>query len=803
MPRRGSRSRLPPQSISKHETQQAPYDNQYNYNTSEQQNYDQGTHQDRYPDVEDCGTEIDPLFASLGHEIWPQNDGVANAMDFETSVSFRPFLTQADGVDALPAKIEANGKHERCKVCMSYVNPFCVGYGQWSRWQCALCGTHNEILPNSDFAQRLQHQEPFELSSGSWESLMQDTARLVSLGIEEYVDLLHGTIFAICASQRSVESGMFDTVVEGLKEQLKIWHEQDRDENICFLTYNERIQFYEFNDGEFTQVFEVSDTYDPFVPVPHTKIMLNVRTHAKEIQNFLDTISTLIQPENQELSTYNCFGAVLSMFESFQEKPSTIRLVAFNYNAPNLGLGEMEDTKRDDKASFMSKVSGSLTDVLNPKEKPTDIVLKTDWYVGKSPAMQRKGIAVDLFQFSDGACELTSIGPISSQGRLYLYSTWRENIHATKFLNELQYLLELPTWTLGFYRVRASKGIILSSGMSKVKHSSAIRRVLNSTHSTISFNIKIKNEQPVQNHYLQFASLMKLKNSPQLAKLTVHTIRISTSDRPSAISNSLNITNRCASIARTAAQIAFNSPLIDSKQYIQDRIVSTLTEWAFANNVSRLYDPHALGEMYDIALYGLGALKSAYLDPEAHKSQPDKTFQELMLIASSSDEILDLYFRPLLYDVAEMLHNEQLGTYDEEDQLILPQVLPLTKASIRNDSVLLLDDGMHLILYFTEFTQLEIVQELFQLDHLLDQPKYNPLIGDEFSFAARFENLLHHCKSQFPQLEQTLVCVKEGTFHERIFTSKLFEDLTAAVMGITEFVRFLDKHLVDSRKETA
>jgi len=98
--------------------------------------------------------------------------------------------------------------------------------------------------------------------------------------------------------------------------------------------------------------------------------------------------------------------------------------------------------------------------------------------------------------------------------------------------------------------------------------------------------------------------------------------------------------------------------------------------------------------------------------------------------------------------------------------------------------------------------QLEIIQELFQLDHLLEQPEYNPVRSeDESSFSSRFENILNHCRTQTPQIEQTLHCIKQRTYQEKTFIAQLHEDLSATVMGIEEFVRYLDKSLLNTRKE--
>ena len=119
-------------------------------------------------------------------------------------------------------------------------------------------------------------------------------------------------MFVIDVSQFSHPIGFFPQVVQSIKMTLDYFQNAENT-SVCFITYDVNIQFYTIplSGGEPTLLW-VADITDPFVPLPKSKLMLNLVEDRERIDTFLDKLLVMHTPDHKKYqSPFICTGAAI------------------------------------------------------------------------------------------------------------------------------------------------------------------------------------------------------------------------------------------------------------------------------------------------------------------------------------------------------------------------------------------------------------------------------------------------------------------------------------------------------------
>lgn len=109
----------------------------------------------------------------------------------------------------------------------------------------------------------------------------------------------HNFVFAVDTSLHSFESGLLHHTLSSIKSCLDsvIYPELTF---VCLVTYDSSVQFYSLPLDESAQptVLIVSDITNPFVPLPFSKLMLNVGSEKDRLNSLIDRVYNQYTPDH-------------------------------------------------------------------------------------------------------------------------------------------------------------------------------------------------------------------------------------------------------------------------------------------------------------------------------------------------------------------------------------------------------------------------------------------------------------------------------------------------------------------------
>jgi len=187
--------------------------------------------------------------------------------------------------------------------------------------------------------------------------------------------------------------------------------------NIGIITYNNSVQFFTTSvaaSGEPSVVF-MTDVFNPFTPLPKSKLMFNVKNNKAQIEQILDKIANTFDSSGKYRSplstTGSCGGAALrTAVEVLREESG--KVLWFVMDIPSVGFGALKS--RNQPPLYNTDKEKSL---LNVDDKCTA-------YTDLAEVCLRSKIAVDIFACTQGDVDLASMVPVSSPvgGEVYYYS---------------------------------------------------------------------------------------------------------------------------------------------------------------------------------------------------------------------------------------------------------------------------------------------------------------------------------------------------------------------------------------------
>ena len=231
----------------------------------------------------------------------------------------------------------------RCSRCKAYINPHFQFTSDGKKATCNLCLYVNDVPPAyycalNEFGVRNDKEHRSELQYGAYTFTAPTIFTEKEPSRQRYVFLLDSSIF-------SIQSGFFHQVLNSLKYCIDSLP-QDQNIEVCLITYDTSLTFYSVNANCEISLLHVGDIKDAFIPLPLSRLMLDVVKDRDRLNTVLDKVISMYsgqeQPTAQRAKYANqvCTGAALQACCNFlsQSGKCALNIFTVSRRRQNLSL---------------------------------------------------------------------------------------------------------------------------------------------------------------------------------------------------------------------------------------------------------------------------------------------------------------------------------------------------------------------------------------------------------------------------------------------------------------------------------
>jgi len=189
-----------------------------------------------------------------------------------------------------------------------------------------------------------------------------------------------------------------------------------------------------------------------------------------------------------------------------------------------------------------------------------------------------------------------------------------------------------------------------------------------------------------------------------------------------------------------------------------------------------------------LPLYVLGLLKHRVSCKDELERKLDIDLSNYMRIKIQKLNLYDVmaFIYPRIYPIHSILDDNTLGNFDENSNVILPQIVSTYYGSLDKDGLYLIDNGYLLILYTKQNVSKTLLNSLFNVNDLSEFTATlleDNIFSETNEIKTKISNIIDSIRGA-KSLFQNLIFVFEGTDHERIIKECLIEDNFCPWMGV-------------------
>lgn len=608
-------------------------------------------------------------------------------------------------------------------------------------------------------------------------------------------------IFLIHVHRDMIKSGAMNHIVDSIRDHLDELQGGERC-RVMIITYDSVIHFYKCKEGaKLPQVLAVPDISQQIMPCPWWDCFVN-RNQCKDlILKVLETLPTLYHDTND---VGNCLGSAVTVAMRAAQQVGG-KMMVFNWGRPNAGIGKLKE-----------RLSGvPLDDVEKLHELQLSANRQTENYYMRSVEATKFQISLDLYQFTGPNGEYVDLATLRelsqfNAGNLRYYRRFNDAGDGPRLYADIQRELTRETGWEAVMRMRVSSGYTVRNYIGSFHRRSRDLLSIPVCHAdtNVVMDLLLKNpEEAVKGDvaYVQAALLYTTSNGER--RIRIHNQPVLIANSTNELWDGVNMSITTNWIARQTALRLTVTPLARGRITIQEALTNVCRSYSIQSR-RRLMSVQDYPQSWCTwPLMTLGMLKSL-----AFRDEPivevDVRSAMLSYLWSASPQATDLLFRPSVYPLHELLHDETLGVWTEESVVLLPPEAPCSLEQLHKDGLYLLDDSHLLILWCGDQLSHEIVEELFFISSRTgsrfpnvqgltlrpyEENQTSPDIPE--SLLARVWNVVEYLRSLNPGRAQKIIACCSQTHAEITeFTYRLYEDRTANVMGFSEFMTYLDKN---------
>ncbi|KAJ3806643.1 protein transporter SEC24 [Lentinula aff. lateritia] len=647
----------------------------------------------------------DPSYQRSTLNAFPNTSSLLSKSKLPLALVISPYRTVSENEPQVP--LVTDTVIARCRRCRTYINPFVQFIDGGNRWRCCMCNLSNEVPQMFDWDQtRNQPGDRWsraELSHGTVEYVAPTEYMVRPPQPAVYV-------FLIDVSHAAVQSGMVATATRTILENLDRIPDEDDRTKIAIVCFDVSLYFFSLPPGQSEPtMLVVSDVDDVFLPKP-TDLLLNLAEARSGggLESLLTRINDMFK-ENSIIGS--ALGPALQAGFKLMV-PIGGKIIALSSSLPSIGVGALKN-REDPKILGTSKESGLLQ-------------AASPFYKTFAIECSRAQVSVDMFLFSSAYQDVASLSclPHYTSGQTYYYPAFNaaRTEDALKFAHEFGEVLAMPIMLEVIMRVRASRGLRMSSFHGNFFVRSTDLLAMPTVATNQGYAIEIQIEETINTPFVVLQTAVLHTTCFGERRIRVVTSAYPVTSNLSEVFASVDQIALAVLLANKAVERTLSHKLEDARDAVFNKLVEILQMYkssmtaAGAGASAQL----AIGEnMKMLPVLILGLLKNVGIRQSA-QIPPDIRAYSQALLTSLPAQLLIPYIYPSFYS----LHNmpPEAGTVGP-DGVIMPPPLPLTSERLERHGLFLIEDGQTIFLWVGRDAVPQLIMDVFNL------PSYDVLRG--------------------------------------------------------------------------
>jgi protein transport protein SEC24 len=664
----------------------------------------------------------------------------------------------------------------RCKKCRTYINPYVTWHDNGRKWKCNICGLLNDVPDeyyshlNQDGHRRDRDKRP-ELTDCSVE-FVAPTDYMVRAPVPPVY------FFVIDVSTTAAQSGMLQSMVNAIKASLDTLPGGPRTQ-IGFITFDTCVHYYNLHANlSAPQMHVVSDINDIILPLPED-LLVNLQDSRKVVDSLLDSLPSMFA-NNQAI--LNCTGpAILAAFRIINDVGG--KMLLFQTSLPTMGLGALKSRENPR--------------LLNTDKEHQLLIAEDKWYSERAIEFSAKQVCVDTFLFSGQYTDVATLSVLSKYtgGAVYYYPNFNSSHMGEKFEAELKRTLTRPTGFESVMRVRASRGLRITSfyGNYYVRGTDLLALPNCTADSCFGFDMTYDDPVLIGDAMTVQAALLYTTSDGE-RRIRVHTMLMPVTENFSQYMDTVDISCTVNLVCKQATDIATKVGFRQARDKVHQLTLDILraSEQAKRQPGATATDHESLALL---PLYSISLQKSIALRGGMDVRIDERAFY-MNLCANMTIEESKNFIYPRLFSIHDMPDTAGIPAENPEeivgvagsDNICLPDLRPLTNTTLTDDGVYLLENAHDLFLYIGRGVSSSIISTLFGVESVNEVDVTTLALQRENSdFSARFGAVLDALRSERARFMHMHIIREVDPNAVAYFSRYLVDDAANFVGGATTY----------------
>lgn len=612
-------------------------------------------------------------------------------------------------------------KPVRCSTCNAYVNAHTVWLRKGRKFKCNLCFEENETPEYvvdyngvqlqyrcylDNYRKRVDKHSRAELMHGTVEYLAPKEF-LKTNDDGQAMPVKPSFLFVLDVSYSAYNNGLLKSVVvtirdilEELREDLDAWGTLQ----FGVVTYDDSLHCHDYKSG---RVMRVSEVDNPFLPIPGSDILFELRDDEKYtlFVEFLDGLPELFQENQRFTKQQHCVGAVMQIaLDALSETGG--KVILFQTGMSSVGVGTL-------KNRFDPKLVGT-------KEETKLFRGAVSFYNDLAcKAVEEKKITVglDLFLCTGTHVDLASVAEVTraTGGQVYFYDNYQDVIDSTKLFYDLRQNIMRFTGFDAIMAVRASKGLEIMEQMGALTETPRKEILLPVVTCDSTFCIKLNHYEQLDRSVLPCVQVAILyTNIFGESMIRVHTKQINIAKNIHELFRNVDL---YSVLKFSICQVAYDllnpmneETIKESRDQLTDACTEILytyrVECAESSSSSQLVLPECLKLL---PLFTMSLLKHRALRDEI---QPDARVAHLLISLSTPCHAAAPYVYPHMYPL-DRLTGPECTVNQATNQICWPKTCSLSKRLFKEDGLYLINNGINIWLVIGENLPEALMNQVF------------------------------------------------------------------------------------------
>ncbi|KAI8911333.1 Sec23/Sec24 trunk domain-containing protein, partial [Powellomyces hirtus] len=725
-------------------------------------------------------SNADPKYKRCTMNAIPQTMTLMNKCSIPFGLLVTPYRHILAGEDPVP--LINPPQIVRCRRCRTYINPWVQFVEQGSRWKCNLCFLTNEVPTFFDW-------DPDTRAHVDRMTRPELTHAVVEfVAPQEYMVRPPQPVvflFIIDVSHSAVQSGMLATAARTILDTLDTIPNTDNRTKVGFITVDSALHFYNLSPNvSEPQMLVVSDLDDTFLPMPYD-LLVSLTESRSLIEALLQRLADMFK------NTQNVGNVLGRAVQAAHKMISAIggKIIILQSSLPNQSEGALKP--RDDPKLLGTPKEISL---LQPQ---------SGFYKNMAVSCSPTQVSMDVFLFSSQYADVATLSGCAkfTGGSVYYYPGFNagRSEDAMKFAHEFSHFLSRPIGLEAVMRVRASKGIRMTSFHGNFFLRSTDLLSLPNVSPDNSYAVEMALTENLTTSLACFQTALLHTSSTGERRIRVITLAVPVTNNLADVFSATDQFALASLLSKKAIERALSSKIEDARDALMYKLDDILGAYKSAFTSSgqavQLLVPDNLKLL---PLFVLGLLKNAAF--RATSTVPSDLRAFLMAM---------LYVLPPELSIAQIhprfwaLHTlePQAGLPGADGKIVYPTSMNLSSEKLERHGLYLLENGLEMYMWVSRGVAPELIHNLF------DKPSYDAIqVGKttlptlQNDFSVRVNNIIGKVREVRLQMMTTyphLYVVKEDgepSFRMQ-FLSQLIEDRIDASYSYHQFLSVLRERL--------